>query len=266
MTVADLLYSKVYAQQQTPEQADLLCTQKYWSLYTSIDNQWVCSCKDSDGKEKLCSTLDPSYISSTLNADSSNKCENLYGSFHVGDGPEWCLCKDSNNKEVLCKDMSQSWLDRLCANDKNGLNTRNKQTEKCECTTYVKNSDGTIREPKECLVNKAGSVGIKCTAQDLINNTCSRNINKTLGFRTSDTTPNPTLLLQDVVLGATSFVGTIIMVALVYLGFKAILKWTDDADALWDIKSKAKNLIIWFLLVIGSYTIIRLVQYIARGF
>lgn len=215
MRLSNLIYSKVYAQQD-PAQADTLCTQKYWSLYTSIDNQWVCSCKDKDGSEKLCSQLSSDYVSS--------------------------------NKHNCTTPKYSEWIGN-----------------KCDCVNgFAKNADGTPKN--ECLVNKAGSVGIKCTAQDLINNTCSRNINKTLGIRSSDTTPNPTLLLQDVVLGATSFVGTIIMVALVYLGFKAVLQWADDSDALWDIKGKAKNLIIWFLLVIGSYTIIRLVQYIARGF
>jgi hypothetical protein len=43
-----------------------------------------------------------------------------------------------------------------------------------------------------------------------------------LGVRQSDTTPNPTVLLQDVVLAATSFVGTLIMIALIVMGVKYV--------------------------------------------
>jgi len=43
-----------------------------------------------------------------------------------------------------------------------------------------------------------------------------------LGLRQSDTTPNPTVLLQDIVLAATSFVGTMIMIALIVMGVKYV--------------------------------------------
>jgi hypothetical protein len=94
----------------------------------------------------------------------------------------------------------------------------------------------------------------------------SWSINKTLGIRLSDPNPSPILLVQDITLAATSFVGTIIMVAMIRLGIQAVLKWADDSSAMDDIKGKIKNLAIGLLLVIASYTIIRLVQYIARGF
>ena len=247
MTVADLLYSKVYAQQQNnpPQTIETITPKPATPIQTAT----------------------PTPIILQARWETHESCGNKYWSIYNKLSSDWCICEVNNWKKENCSSLSQETLNTL-------LCTTPKYSERvittawkgsCVCTNGpAKNADGTPKN--ECLINKAGSVGIKCTAQDLINNTCSRNINKTLGIRSSDTTPNPTLLLQDIVLGATSFVGTIIMVALVYLGFKAILKWTDDADALWDIKSKAKNLIIWFLLVIGSYTIIRLVQYIARGF
>lgn len=120
-------------------------------------------------------------------------------------------------------------------------------------------------DTNECLINGTDNLGIQCNAKQLINGTCSRNINKTLGVRQSDTTPNPTVLLQDVVLAATSFVGTLIMIALIVMGVKYVQWWFDEG-ANWDLKGNIKKLLIWLFLVIGSYTIIRLVQYVARGY
>jgi len=117
----------------------------------------------------------------------------------------------------------------------------------------------------ECLINTAWDLWIDCAPEKLINGTCSRNINKTLGVRQSDTTPNPTVLLQDIVLAATSFVGTMIMIALVVMGIKYV-KWWYDESSTGDLKGNIRKLLIWLFLVIGSYTIIRLVQYVARGY
>ncbi len=245
MKLSTLLYSKVYANQQ--QAIDPITPKPATPIQTAT----------------------PTPIILQARWETHESCGNKYWSIYNKLSSDWCICEVNNWKKENCASLSQETLNTLlCPTPKYSERIMKNNKWACECVNwYAKDwSTWKEKEPKECLVNKAGSVGIKCTAQDLINNTCSRNINKTLGIRSSDTTPNPTLLLQDVVLGATSFVGTIIMVALVYLGFKAVLQWADDSDALWDIKGKAKNLIIWFLLVIGSYTIIRLVQYIARGF
>jgi hypothetical protein len=73
-----------------------------------------------------------------------------------------------------------------------------------------------------------------------------------------------TIFVQDVLLSATLFIGTIITIALIYSGIMYIMAGVDGKDP-----SKAKNgitySIIGLLLVISSYTIIRLVQYIAKG-
>ena len=120
-------------------------------------------------------------------------------------------------------------------------------------------------EQNECLEKGVDSLGINCEPNQLINGTCTRNINKTLGIRQSDTTPNPTVLLQDIVLSATSFVGTMITIALIVMGVKYV-KWWYDESATWDLKGNIKKLLIWLFLVIGSYTIIRVIQYVARGY
>jgi hypothetical protein len=130
----------------------------------------------------------------------------------------------------------------------------------CICESGQKNDKW-----DECLINTAGNLGISCDPTQLLNGTCRRNINKTLGIRNSDTTPNPTVLLQDIILTATSFVGTLIVIALLVTGAKYIRWWYDESSA-GDLKKSIKNLLIWLFLVIWSYTIIRLIQYIARGY
>lgn len=166
--------------------------------------------------------------------------------------PDWpCIIKEisdiTNKNQANCETTTK-------------FSTRSKDTWLCDCPNG-KTDDGT-----ECLINNAGTLGINCSAEQLINNTCSRDINKTLGIRQSDTTSSPTILLQDITLAATSFVGTLIMIALLYLGVKAVMAWWSDADALGDIKTQGKNLGIWFWLVIISYSAIKIIQYVARGY
>lgn len=204
----------------------------------------------------------------TLDQDSI-KCEKEYGElFHnIEVDNRTCRCKGivKNKKEDIdCSTITEKDFEDYCKST-----WAPKYSERvngaCGCANGIA-KDADWKETSECLVNKAGTLGIKCTAEQLVNNTCSRNINKTLGIRQSDPRPNPTILLQDVVLWATSFVGTLIMIALLYLGIKAVMAGASDSDEMGDIKSKAKNLVIWFLLIIGSFTIIRLIQYVARGY
>ena len=138
-------------------------------------------------------------------------------------------------------------------------------TNECRktCTNWYTEKNG-IKQ-NECLENGTDNLGINCDATQLINGTCHRNINKTLGVRQSDTTPNPTVLLQDIVLAATSFVGTLIMIALIVMGVKYV-KWWYDESSTGDLKGNIRKLLIWLFLVIGSYTIIRLIQYVARWY
>jgi len=69
--------------------------------------------------------------------------------------------------------------------------------------------------------------------------------------------------VEDIFLSATFFIGTVVGVALIYSGIQFIMAKDDGAA------TKAKNGIKWSLiglaLVMFSYTIIRLIQYIAKG-
>lgn len=117
----------------------------------------------------------------------------------------------------------------------------------------------------ECIRNDYGNLGIECSPEQARNGTCKRNVYKTLGIKTSNTKANPTWLVQDVVLAATSFVGTLMVIALLVVGFKYVMGGFSE-EAAGDIKGSMKKLLIWLLLVIWSYTVIRLIQYIARGY
>ncbi len=112
-------------------------------------------------------------------------------------------------------------------------------------------------------------MGITCCGDQLINGQCKFNVYDTLGIRKSVRNPGDAtsvgLFAQDIILSATFFIGTIVTVALVVSGIMYILAASSGKDP-----ANAKNGIIWslvgLLLVVSSYVIIRLVQYIAKGF
>lgn len=70
--------------------------------------------------------------------------------------------------------------------------------------------------------------------------------------------------IQDIVLGATTFIGTVVTVALIFSGFLYIFSTVDSS-----LKAEAKNGIkyslIGMVIVMLSLIIIRLVQFLARG-
>ncbi len=109
------------------------------------------------------------------------------------------------------------------------------------------------------------TLGIDCgdNAQNLANGQCSFNIYETVGIRKDQPDTEVGTFVQDAFLAATFFIGTVVAVALIYSGIMYIMAKDDSAA------SKAKNGIKWSLiglaLVMFSYTIVRLVQYIAKG-
>ncbi len=109
------------------------------------------------------------------------------------------------------------------------------------------------------------AAGIDCgtNAEKLANGQCTFNIYKTVGIREQNQEPDAKAFIEDIFLSATFFIGTVVGVGLIYSGLMYILAKDDGAAG------KAKNGIKWSLiglaLVMFSYTIIRLVQYIAQG-
>jgi len=95
----------------------------------------------------------------------------------------------------------------------------------------------------------------------LKNGQCGFNIYELLGFHKSS---SPTLFVQDILLSASFFIGTVITIALIYSGIMFVFAGATGKDPS-NAKSGIKYSIIGLLIVICSYSIIRLVQYIAKG-
>lgn len=116
--------------------------------------------------------------------------------------------------------------------------------------------------------NSYGAMGIDCGEGgiNLANGQCKFNIYETLGIRRSANNTSPILFVQDIVLSATFFIGTVITLAIVVAGLLFIRAGISGNDSL---QGKAKsgmiNAIIGLVIVMASYMIIRLVQFIVRG-
>lgn len=112
-------------------------------------------------------------------------------------------------------------------------------------------------------------MGISCSPDQLVNGQCKLNIYDTLGIRKSVRNQwDPTsvgLFVQDIVLSATFFIGTLVTVALVVSGLMFIFAASSGKDPA-DAKKGIIGSLLGLLIVVSSYVIIRLVQYIAKGF
>ena len=111
----------------------------------------------------------------------------------------------------------------------------------------------------------AEAMGIDCGngGKDLANGQCTFDIYETVGIRQDQPDTEVNTFVQDIVLSATFFIGTVVAVALIYSGIQYISAKDDGAAK--KAKEGVKNALIWLALVMLSYTIIRLVQYVARG-
>ncbi len=110
------------------------------------------------------------------------------------------------------------------------------------------------------------SVGIDCRPDQMTNGTCSLSVYKLLWIRQSTPNPNPGILINDLVLSATFFIGTVATLAIIYSWFMLV---RNNATGNSEDRTKARNNIINALIGIAlvslSYTIIRLIQYLAAG-
>lgn len=174
-----------------------------------------------------------------------------------------CMCTSNNSTTISCTQITQDYLNQQLCSSAPKHSTWDTATGQCVCAAWL--TDTWANGTRECINNAYGNLGIQCSSEQMRNGTCSRNINKTLGIRTSDTTSNPTLFVQDIVLAATSFVGTLMVIALVVMWLRYVQGGMDESST-GNLKWNIKKLLIWLGLVIGSYTIIRLIQYIARWY
>lgn len=109
------------------------------------------------------------------------------------------------------------------------------------------------------------SMWIDCSQEQLLNGQCKFNIYDTLGIRQNSSQNEPAVFVQDAIFAATTFIGTVITIALIFSGLLFIRaglsanEWLQERAKKWLINS-----VIGLLLVISSYMIIRLVQFIIR--
>lgn len=113
------------------------------------------------------------------------------------------------------------------------------------------------------VVHAAEVAGIQCSAKQLSAGQCSLNVYETLGIRKDQPETDVKTFVQDITLSATFFIGTVVAIALMYSG-RLYINAKDDSAA-----AKGKNGIKWsligILLVFSAYTMVRLIQYIAKG-
>lgn len=112
-------------------------------------------------------------------------------------------------------------------------------------------------------------MGIQCNQTQLVNGQCKLNIYDTLGIRKSvRDSGDPTsvgLFVQDIILSATFFIGTLVTIALIVSGLMYIFAASSGKDPA-DARKGIIGALLGLLIVVSSYVIIRLVQYIAKGF
>lgn len=117
-----------------------------------------------------------------------------------------------------------------------------------------------------CITNTEWDMWINMNTECLINWQCSYNIYETLGIRKSDPDPSVTKFVQDIVLWVTMFIGTVVSVILVVSWVLYIMAGIQGNETLASTAKKGiVNSLIWLLLVVASYSIVRLIQFLATA-
>jgi hypothetical protein len=111
--------------------------------------------------------------------------------------------------------------------------------------------------------SSSSTAGISCNAAQLQAGQCSLDVYQTLGIRQDQPDTNVGTFVSDITLSATFFIGTVVAIGLMYSGWLYIT--AKDEAATKKGKDGMRFAFIGLLLVMGSYSIIRLVQYIAKG-
>ena len=114
-------------------------------------------------------------------------------------------------------------------------------------------------------VDTSTNAGIELDGWCLTTWWCKLNVYQTLGIRESTGGENSAeIFVQDIFLSATFFVGTLATIGLLISWVKMIYGGADESQ--FEAGKKwLKYSIIGILLVILSYTIIRVVEFVAQG-
>lgn len=104
--------------------------------------------------------------------------------------------------------------------------------------------------------------GIDCSASQLANWTCSLKTYELLGIRWSSDA-NTTSFVQDLVDWLTFFIWTVVLVALLFSGLMLIFSaWDEKLAEKW--KLWIKYSLIWLVLVIWSYAIVKFIKFFMK--
>lgn len=140
---------------------------------------------------------------------------------------------------------------------------QNECTSDNECTA---NGQGMCvpwdNNTRVCIHNEYWTLWFEITTECLLNWQCGMNVYETAGIRQRDTSPSVKTFAQDIILWTTAFFGTVISIIFIVSGLSYVF-----SGYTWKSPDKAKKMmvwsIIWLLFVTLSYTIIRLIQFIA---
>ncbi len=106
--------------------------------------------------------------------------------------------------------------------------------------------------------------GINISSDCLAKGTCSLSIYNTLKIREEVTDNSAKVFVQDIFLSATFFIGSMAVIWLIVSGM--LMVFGGGSESMYEKGKKwFKYSIIGLLLVIFSYTMIRVVEYIAQG-
>lgn len=109
---------------------------------------------------------------------------------------------------------------------------------------------------------------ISCTSEQMLAWQCQFDYNKLVGIKGSKdgwydpTVANdPNLFVADIFLAATFFIGTIAFLWIIISWLKMIFQWWQDSKKAADAIKWIKYSLIGLIIVVFSYTIIRVIQY-----
>ena len=192
---------------------------------------------DAASGECIWETVDESLI-----CDEPGATKDDDGSCYCPDWSTWasgvCIFK-------ACSDTNTIWKDKENA---------------CSCKQHINPKDNT----SACLTPADGAFGIECDERQLTTGTCKRRIYDTINIRQDNTSTAAEPFIQDIVLSATSFVGTVLILAMIVSAIMIIMGWANESMASkW--RQGLKMALIGFVIVSMSYVVIRLIQYIAKG-
>lgn len=199
-----------------------------WGIYVNGENEVDCCPPGTAEVDDACVSCD---ILTTIPSDWKNNCDKL--------------------ATLLCTDTNKIYP------EENGVQT-------C-CPGEVVDSQ---ENPwtQACIINTEWSVWLTMNADCLINGQCSYNIYETLWIRKSDPDPSVWSFVQDIVLAVTMFIGTVVAIVLVVSGILYILSSIRGSTTQAEMAKKGiVNSIMWLILVVSSYAIVRLVQFLATA-